>query len=61
MPYFVVLEATNNAELTTRAISKPIIVDILGPHAGRVVDGSLYQEDLLYQGQASMVEGQAKK
>ena len=41
-------------------MSKPVIVDILGPTAGRVVDGSLYEEDLLYQGQASMVEGQVK-
>ena len=56
-PYYVILEVTNNAELTTQTVSKPIIVDIAGPTAGRVIDGTDFKHDLVFHGDPTRFEG----
>ena len=57
LPYYIILEVTNNAGLTTQTVSKPIIVDINGPTAGRVVDGTDFKHDLRFHGNPTAVEG----
>ena len=56
-PYYVILEVINNAKLTTQTVSKPIIVDIVGPTSGRVIDGTDFKHDLVFHGDASKFEG----
>ena len=56
-PYYIILEMTNNAELITQIVSKPIIVDIVGPTAGRVIDGTDFKHDLIFHGDANKFEG----
>ena len=56
-PYYIILEVTNNAELTTQSVSKPIIVDIAGPTSGRVIDGTEFKDDLVFHGNPTRIEG----
>ena len=57
MPYFVTLHITNGAELTLEVLSKPILVDMIGPSPGLVIDGLDLHDDKTFLSSTTEVSG----
>ena len=53
--YVVEVQATNQAGLTTSSFSEPFLVDTTIPIAGDIKDGSVWEDDVIFQSDLSML------
>lgn len=61
VPYFVKLRVTNCAGGSIIVLSSPFLIDDTKPVPGVVVDGTDFQEDVLWFGDPHQVQGNGKK
>lgn len=61
VPYFVKLRVTNCAGGSIIVLSSPFLIDDTRPVPGVVVDGTDFQEDVLWFGDPHQVQGNGKK
>lgn len=61
VPYFVKLRVSNCAGGSIIVLSSPFLIDDTKPVPGVVVDGSDFQEDVLWFGDPHQVQGNGKK
>ena len=55
--YFVELLVTNGAELTRSALSRPVLLDVISPTAGDVMNGDKFNVDIAYQHSDTTING----
>lgn len=60
VPYFVKLRVTNCAGGSIIVLSSPFLIDDTKPVPGVVVDGTDFQEDVLWFGDPHQVQGNGK-
>lgn len=61
VPYFVKLRVSNCAGGSIIVLSSPFLIDDTKPVPGVVVDGTDFQEDVLWFGDPHQVQGNGKK
>ena len=61
VPYFVKLRVTNCAGGSISMFSSPFLIDYTKPVSGVVVDGTDFQEDILWFGNPHQIQGRNKE
>ena len=57
LAYVIVLHVTNGAKLVRKAVSRPIVLDLVPPTAGSVADGQHFDDDIAFQHSTAEVHG----
>ena len=56
-PYMVVIKAVNNADLEGYGYSYPLMVTVHRPFSGDLKDGTVWEDDIVYQGSLDQIGG----
>ena len=57
IPYYIFLRTTNRAGSSIMSVSKPLMLDLLSPVPGNVVDGTDLMHDIKFQSSLTDVKG----